>query len=175
MLGDSGGFQVIGDHLVITDQALLDVLHWLEQNCDAGMTLDVPSAAVHTPGNLYYLDFAKALATTVHGLAFFKQHRDPISLLWLLNVLQGHTRSEAYQWYDAVKPYQLEGWAWGGNMRFDLRHVLRLLLRMASEGHCVKKTRERHAVREMKEDPSEPSCRGRLQTATSCFGQKPRW
>ncbi len=38
-------------------------------------------------------------------------------------------------------------------------------------GHCVKKTRERHAVRELKEDPSEPSCRGRLQTATSCFGQ----
>ena len=40
---------------------------------------------------------------------------------------------------------------------------------------CVKKTRKRHAVREMKEDPSEPSCRGRLQTAISCFGQKPRW
>src|ERR1700752_1127643 len=37
---------------------------------------------------------------------------------------------------------------------------------------CVKKVRERHAVREMKEDPSEPSCRGRLQTAMSCFGQK---
>ena len=34
------------------------------------------------------------------------------------------------------------------------------------------KTRERHAVREMKEDPSEPSCRGRLQTAMSCFGRK---
>src|ERR1700756_113812 len=42
-------------------------------------------------------------------------------------------------------------------------------------GHCVKKTRERHAVRKMKEAPSEPSCRGRLQTAISCFGQKPRW
>jgi hypothetical protein len=42
-------------------------------------------------------------------------------------------------------------------------------------GFCVKKTRERHAVREMKEDPSEPSCRGRLQTAMSCFGQNPRW
>jgi hypothetical protein len=25
---------------------------------------------------------------------------------------------------------------------------------------CVKKTRKRHAVREMKDDPSEPSCRG---------------
>jgi hypothetical protein len=35
---------------------------------------------------------------------------------------------------------------------------------------CVKKTRRRHAVREMKEGPSEPPCRRRLQTATSCFG-----
>src|SRR3984957_7786937 len=42
-------------------------------------------------------------------------------------------------------------------------------------GRCVMKTRERHAVRKMKEGPSEPSCRGRFQTAISCFGQKPRW
>jgi hypothetical protein len=35
---------------------------------------------------------------------------------------------------------------------------------------CVKKTRKRHAVREMKEGPSEPSCRRGLQTAVSCFG-----
>ena len=42
-------------------------------------------------------------------------------------------------------------------------------------GGCVKKARKRHAVRMMKVDPSEPSCRGRLLTAMSCFGQKPRW
>src|SRR6201997_5164649 len=47
--------------------------------------------------------------------------------------------------------------------------------REATLGRCVKKMRERHVVRKMKEDPSEPSCRGRLQTAISCFGQKPRW
>jgi len=40
---------------------------------------------------------------------------------------------------------------------------------------CVKKTRERHAVRKMKVGPSEPPCRGRLQTAVSCFSQKLRW
>ena len=40
---------------------------------------------------------------------------------------------------------------------------------------CVKKTRKRHAVREMKVDPSKSPCRGRLQTTISCFGQKPRW
>ena len=40
--------------------------------------------------------------------------------------------------------------------------------------HCVKKTRKCHAVREMKVGPSESPCRGRHQTAISCFGQKPR-
>ena len=44
-----------------------------------------------------------------------------------------------------------------------------------SEFDCVKKTRERHAVGEMRGGPSESPCRRRLQTAMSCFGQKPRW
>ena len=37
---------------------------------------------------------------------------------------------------------------------------------------CVKKTRNRRAVRKMKEGPSKPPCRRRLQTAISCFGAK---
>jgi transposase len=45
----------------------------------------------------------------------------------------------------------------------------------SARGACVKKMREHHAVREMKVGPSESPCRGRLQTAISCFGQKPRW
>ena len=48
------------------------------------------------------------------------------------------------------------------------------VLKFQEEG-CVKKTRERHAVREMEVDPSKSLCRRRLQTAMSCFGQKPRW
>jgi DDE superfamily endonuclease len=40
---------------------------------------------------------------------------------------------------------------------------------------CVKKTRKRHAVRKMEVDPPESPCRGRLQTAVSCFRQKLRW
>ena len=46
---------------------------------------------------------------------------------------------------------------------------------MVKRRDCVKKTRKRHAVRKMKEGPSKPSCRGGLQTAISCFGQKPWW
>src|SRR6476620_7977407 len=40
---------------------------------------------------------------------------------------------------------------------------------------CVKKSRKRHAVVEMKVGPSESPCRRRLQTTLCCFGQKPRW
>ena len=43
--------------------------------------------------------------------------------------------------------------------------------RRSVTGDCVKKARKRCAVREMKEDPSEPLCRTRLQTAMSCFGR----
>ena len=44
-------------------------------------------------------------------------------------------------------------------------------------GGVVSRTRslERDAVLEMKEGPSKPVCRNRLQTAMSCYGQKPRW
>ena len=44
----------------------------------------------------------------------------------------------------------------------------------ARSAGCVKKTSNRHAVREMKEGPSGPPCRGRPQAATSCFSQKLR-
>ena len=38
-------------------------------------------------------------------------------------------------------------------------------------GAIVSRRRDqRHAVREMRVDPSEPPCRGRFQTAISCYG-----
>jgi hypothetical protein len=49
-------------------------------------------------------------------------------------------------------------------------------LGQSAEAHVVTmKTQKRRAVSEMKVGPSKPPCRGRLQTAISCFGQKPRW
>jgi hypothetical protein len=47
--------------------------------------------------------------------------------------------------------------------------------KFGSQAGCVKKTRNRPAVRKMKVGPSESLCRGRLQTAISCFSQKLRW
>jgi RNA-directed DNA polymerase len=60
----------------------------------------------------------------------------------------------------------------------DHDKLLYLVNQRVSDGRvlsCAKKAFIRHAAREMKEDPSKSPCRGRLQTAMSCFGQKPRW
>ncbi|MBI3680896.1 MAG: hypothetical protein HY235_10925 [Acidobacteria bacterium] len=42
-------------------------------------------------------------------------------------------------------------------------------------GLCQERAGRRDAVRKMKGGPSEPPCGRRLQTAGSCFGQRPRW
>ena len=64
-----------------------------------------------------------------------------------------------------------------GTLQGLFEQVLEMALEVGAVkvGRCVKKARRRHAVRKMKVGPSEPPCRGRLQTAGSCFGQEPRW
>ena len=46
-----------------------------------------------------------------------------------------------------------------------------------SWGRCATSTMgmECAVAKEMKEGPSQSACRGRLQTTSSCCGQKPRW
>ena len=52
----------------------------------------------------------------------------------------------------------------------DLSEAHGLWLFLVIRGGCVKKTRNRHAVRKMEVDPPGPFCRRRLQTALSCYG-----
>jgi hypothetical protein len=40
----------------------------------------------------------------------------------------------------------------------------------AGGGIVSRRREQRHAVREMRVDPSEPPCGGRFQTAVSCYG-----
>ena len=58
--------------------------------------------------------------------------------------------------------------------KIELPKVVPVVTRVERYAGCVKKTSNRHAVREMKEGPSGPPCRGRPQAATSCFSQKLR-
>src|SRR5262249_52583841 len=61
------------------------------------------------------------------------------------------------------------------NIHAEARKADLLKERFGDGGHCVKKTRKRHAVGKMRVALAEPPCGGGLQTATSCCGQKPWW
>src|SRR5260221_1350464 len=97
--------------------------------------------------------------------------RDALAIVKPETVVKWHRAGFRLYWRWKLKSAGWQANSSGGNTQPDPRdeHC------QSAVGSCVKKTRERHAVRKMKEDPSEPSCRGRLQTAISCFGQKPRW
>jgi hypothetical protein len=72
----------------------------------------------------------------------------------------------------SIRAVSLGCWTYSNSTELNRRMRTRLYGGVAG---CVKKTRKRHAVRKMKAGPSEPPCRGRLQTAVSCFRQKLRW
>src|SRR5258708_30764447 len=103
---------------------------------------------------------------------FIQLYRWFPSILQVLTILRPET---LVRWHRAgFRCY----WRWksrplGGRPRIEtkLRALIRRMSRESALGGCVKKTRERHAVRKMKEDPSEPSCRGRLQTGISSLVQ----
>ena len=133
LVADSGEFQVLTKGLRIDNDLRLAQLRWSERHFDAALPVDVPSAAVDKPGNPYFNRFGLSLRHTVESLDFWERHRDGSVPLVRMRVLQGHTPQQAMNCYDAVKSYRWEGIAWGGSMRFNFRHVLRLLRRMEAD------------------------------------------
>jgi hypothetical protein len=132
MIGDSGGYQIASGRLAITcDSDRLNILRWLENNADVAMTLDVPTGPVRKAG--YKYKTAKdCLKDTLDHLEFFRRHRTEGAVRFL-NVLQGNTTVDSDSWYDAVKPFEFEGWAFAGILRHNFYNLCRRLLRMAHE------------------------------------------
>jgi hypothetical protein len=123
------------------------IMRWLETNCDYGMTIDMPLWArmptrEGTP--FHYLSEEQLIALTVANLELMSKRRDRQSRCKFLNVLQGYTPSGSddgffaseERWFAAVKDYEFEGWALGGEVgaRGGLRRVLRRLLLLRDEG-----------------------------------------
>lgn len=136
VIGDSGGYQLITGAIPWQgDKTRRSVLDWLEAYCDVGMILDIPTNAIKYP-NSGFKTFAACLNTTLTSLAYFQQHRTP-GRIRLLNILQGKDRKEADIWYDAVKAYPFEGWAFAGPLRLDFCEVLRRLVTIRDDGYLA--------------------------------------
>ena len=133
MISDSGGYQIAGGHMVIQNTAdILRILRWQEQYADWSMTLDVPTVNVGKPG-FKYSTFRACLDQTVDYLNFYATNRKHGATKFL-NVLQGNNLGEADTWYNAVKHFPFEGWAFGGVLRNNFYHLCRRIIKMQQDG-----------------------------------------
>lgn len=139
VIGDSGGYQIASGRLQINgDKDRFQILRWLEKNADIAMTLDVPSGPCLKPGYAFK-NTKDCLATTLDHLEFFQRNRVEGKIRFL-NVLQGNTPTEADKWYNAVKFYDFEGWAFAGVLRHNFYHLCRRIIIMAGEGQLQNKS-----------------------------------
>ena len=134
VIGDSGGFQVIGGVLPpYTPAFVYRILRYLEKMADVAMTADVPTKALLNPKVSGYQNFEQCLTQTIKNLRIFKTYRENRSVKFL-NVLQGRNEKEADRWYEAVREYPFEGWAFAGNTRLNFFVVCKRLVQMADRG-----------------------------------------
>jgi hypothetical protein len=133
LICDSGGYQIASGNLPLSsDQDRLDILRWLELNADWAMTLDVPTGPLLKTG-YKYSSFQACLNQTLDHLEFFQKHRKPGATKFL-NVLQGNTTQQTDKWYEAVKHYEFEGWAFAGLLRHNFYNLCRRIIKMADDG-----------------------------------------
>jgi len=133
VLGDSGGFQFItGKHPFLGDQTRNWSLRWLEEHTHVAMTLDIPTRAIGQSSSQFQT-FDACLSTTLENLEYFDRHRTP-GAVEFLNVLQGRDRREADRWFEAVKAFEFEGWAFAGALRLDMYEVCRRVIMLVEQG-----------------------------------------
>ena len=154
VLGDSGGFQIqTGSIKFDRSNTPLKMLRWLEGIADWSMVLDFPTGGINSGQmtshaadltaegvdlaelsrtNGLPIDYNACLAQTKINNDRFLRERMPSTRL--LNVLQGRNERESKHWFDSVKHYPFEGWAFAGANRDHFSLVVRRLLDMRRDG-----------------------------------------
>lgn len=155
ILGDSGGFQIQEGTIRFDGETTTErMLRWLEGHADFSMTLDFPTGGIGS-GNMtphakrlsdqgydldaqskkngLSVDYNACLQQSLINLDYFAKHRKP-GATNLLNVIQGRNEHESKVWYDAVKGYDLEGWAFAGAHQSSFTMLLNRLIDMKEEG-----------------------------------------
>jgi hypothetical protein len=133
VIGDSGGYQWATNKINFSNQGeQLRALQWLEANCNIAMCLDAPTSRLGDK-DCPFTDFRDCLDRTCQTLRLFENKRQNGGVKFL-NVIHGSTAIEAERWYRTVRHYRFEGFAFGGPLRFDAYHLLRMLILMEKEG-----------------------------------------
>ncbi len=134
VVGDSGGYQLASGmwKLNTAEEKRVKVLKWQEAHCDVGIILDLPTIAIKEQG----VSYQQCFDFTYDSAAYFEKHQS--GACRFLNVVQGRDVNEAVDWYNKIKHFNLQGWAFAGNQSGDMYAVLKLLILMRDEGKLDK-------------------------------------
>jgi len=133
---DSGGYQLA--HSTVNHKKYTDdiALKWSEENGDIFPILDRPT---FTLGMMRdgkpvspYKDYQECLDLSVNSAKHYAENRTR-SDAKILNVIQGQTIPQVKKWYDEIKKYQFEGWAYGGT-RGNLGRIVPAILFLIKNG-----------------------------------------
>lgn len=113
VFGDSGGFQLATGKISPKEWTCETSLSWLEKNANIFPILDWPIGGLNKEltGKVTFND---AVAHTREAAKYFhdKRTRDDRTIM---NVLSASRASHMQPWYDEVKEYKLDGWAFGAH------------------------------------------------------------
>ncbi|MEP2981602.1 MAG: hypothetical protein ABJO86_19085 [Lentilitoribacter sp.] len=155
VIGDSGGFQLQEQTIPFDSKTTPErMLRWLERIADQSMILDFPTGGIGTGAMVPHVEKLKQEGVDVEGLAerggfstgymgclirtqqnndyFAKQRVGDATKL--LNVIQGRNEEESNHWYQNIKHYPFEGWAFAGKHSVQLSLTLRRLIQMRDDG-----------------------------------------
>ncbi|MEP1206123.1 MAG: hypothetical protein ABJM29_16210 [Rhizobiaceae bacterium] len=155
VIGDSGGFQIQEQTIKFEgDKTVRRMLHWLERVADYSMVMDFPTGKIALGNLLPHTErmiatgtpiedmarqsnmdsgFITCLEQTVRNNDEYVRSRAP-GATQMLNVLQGRNEKESAAWFERVKSYPFEGWAFAGKHHSELAISLRRLIQMRDEG-----------------------------------------
>lgn len=164
VIGDSGGYQIgtgkfplvegwlkhSKDPNLIFDKWVREksirdmVLRWLDRYCDYAMTLDMPlwilneKKSVGSP--FAKLSPAQLIELSVENLRYFADKRGAATgaKAKYLNVLQYAGDGTGEAWYQAVKDFDFEGWAFGGDTKSGIQPILHWVRRLLDDGKLDK-------------------------------------
>jgi hypothetical protein len=152
VVGDSGGFQ-IGKGVWEGDwkdpncpkamKKRSQVLSWMDNMMDYGMTLDIPAWVARSPAGMKATgisSYTEAVNATYINNDYFINNRN--GNCKFLNVLQGENHTEASDWYQRMKKYcdpkqypnHFNGWSMGGQNMCDIHLTLKMLVNMRFDG-----------------------------------------
>lgn len=173
VVGDSGGYQIgtgklkavsgwnkyadDGDYIArrwSSEVTIRDrILRWLDRYCDYAMTLDMPLWVLNNPkaqksSPFRNLSADQLIDLSYENLRYFADNRGKATgaKAKFLNILQDVGEDTGERWYQRVKDFDFEGWAFGSDTKSGIEPLLKWVRRLLDDGKLNSKTEWLHVL-----------------------------